>query len=114
MRVVKKAADAADRMGVIMGEAEALMKTTDMKHYMNNVAVADMIATKTNDKTIIDPEGFREVCTTDEDFYSAVTIGIGKAKKVVAEKTLDTVSEKIKGGTGAPHLKIRARTAKDE
>ena len=96
-----------------LAQIQEIMKVNGQSKVMTDRFVAEMIVPRSNSQTIIDPVLFRNAVQNDEEFYGAIKVGITDAKKVLPEKTIEKISEKIPAKKKDPVAKVRERTDKD-
>lgn len=85
-------------------------KLTDMKVAKGSANISHTKGRATN---TIDPKGFHELCESDKDFYSAISVSVTKAKEVVASKALERITTSVPGTVGPDVLKIEPLKTKE-
>lgn len=100
------AANAAERKARAEADLYALMKKFGINQHRFQNMLAERGITKGRDTSVIDPKKFHDACESDKDFYSAITVGIQKARTVLPMKTLDNMTTTIPGRVGEDTVKV--------
>lgn len=83
-----------------------IMKTNGSMEATSETGIAKMVTPRSNSKTVIDPEQFRDEVKDDEDFYGAISVGVTAARKILPQRTIDRISETTTGKPKEPVVKI--------
>lgn len=75
-------------------------------HTVNNI-VAERYRPAGRTTNTIDPQGFRQACDNDKDFYSAISVSNTKAQQVVPAKKLATITTSTPGKVGEETVRVR-------
>lgn len=70
------------------------------------MAVADITQSPGKGQNFIDPRKFRAAVKDDKAFYSAITVGVTKAKDILSGKELERITVFTPGKLGEKKLKI--------
>lgn len=88
-------------------ELEELMKKYKVQKHEGNISIAEFVVPPGRSTRIIDPVKFREKVQDDRDFFSAISVSVTKAKKVLSEKEIDSISDIRPPKEKEPILKVR-------
>ncbi len=69
-----------------------LMKASNLSAHAVEGIVATLYRPAGRSSTVISPFAFRKAVLDDKDYYSAVSISVTKAKELLPQKVLDTIS----------------------
>lgn len=89
-----------------IAELYILMKAAKMDVHKVGTLTAEMFRPAGRGSTYIDPEAFRKMVKNDADFYSAISVGVTAAKKVVAQKQLDTITTTKAATPGEEQVRV--------
>lgn len=70
------------------------------------VANAEIVTPPGRATNVVDPKGFRKLVKDDKTFFSAITVSVTEAKKILPERTLKTITTTIPGKTGQETVKV--------
>ena len=88
-----------------MEELEEHMRKGHLSSVSAGDALAEFVKPAGKAQNIIDPKKFYERVDED-DFFSAVSVLVTKAKELLGEKELGKITQRIPGKTGEEKLKI--------
>lgn len=98
---------AAATLALQDAEARLLAAMQDMKLVETKegsyIATVERPAGRTSNT--VDPKAFYELVSPDE-FFSAVSVSVTEAKKVLPSKTLEKITTKVAGKSGEPRVKV--------
>ena len=89
----------------IVEELEVLMKESHLSRVAEGDAVAEFVRPAGKAQNIIDARKFYAKVDED-DFFSAISVLVTKAKEILGQKELDKITTTIPGKTGEEKLKI--------
>lgn len=90
-------------------ELYGALKAAGVTHYETPEALADLLTPVGRAINIIDPAGFRKLVKNDKDFYSAITVSVTAAKKIVPEKQLAPITTTKEAKAGEETVRVVAR-----
>lgn len=91
--------DALEALGAAMKKA----KTEEVRSGQWKGIITRSAGRETN---VVDPVAFRKLVKEDKDFYSAITVSITNARKVLPTKTLETITKTTPGKPGPEVVKL--------
>ena len=91
--------DALEALGAAMKKA----KTEEVRSGRWKGIITRSAGRETN---VVDPVAFRKLVKEDKDFYSAITVSITNARKVLPTKTLETITKTTPGKPGPEVVKL--------
>lgn len=93
------AKDALEALATAMKNA----KTEEVRSGQWKGVVTRSAGRETN---VVDPVAFRKLVTNDKDFFSAITVSITNARKVLPTKALDKITKTTPGKPGPEVVKL--------
>lgn len=113
MKSISNAQTEANRLGAQVKaetlELYTLMKSADLSRHTTADATADVYRSAGRGTNVVDPQGFRRLVKNDKEFFSAVTVSVTEARKVLPQKQLDTITTMLPGKPGEETVKVVAR-----
>lgn len=103
--IMQEIADKQKELATLQVEIEDGMKKAGMDRHEVDTAVAEIKSPQGKSTTVIDKKAFLDKVGMD-DFMECASVGVTKAKKVLSEKELASVSETIPPKAKDPVLKI--------
>lgn len=98
-----------DQLKERMQEIERLMKLCGLQTYATHEGDEAFFETpEGRSTTVVDPRLFYNA-VGEKNFWSAVTVGVTKAKEVLSGKELERISRKTIPGPKEPVLRVRSR-----
>lgn len=95
----------------LLEEASTLMKARGLTEYRTATGEAEFYAPTTRGKTVIDPRKFFSTVQNKKDFYSAISVSVTKAREVLSEKEIASISEIYSAKAKERVLRIRRKKA---
>lgn len=102
----EEAAAASARAKTALGELETAMKAAGLKECRAGDWVGELFRSPGRKSNIIDPKKFRQLVKDDKDFFSAISVSVTEAKKILPERTLDSITTEIPGKVGPETVRV--------
>lgn len=83
------------------------MKAAGMVSHRVEDITADITRSAGKASNYIDPAGFRKLVKDDKEFYSAISVSVTAAKKVLPEKSLARITTTTPGTAGPEYVKVK-------
>lgn len=111
MKSISQAEDSAARLVATARQQRVelynLMHSLKLRSHSVDDLIAELVTPKGRNSNVIDPRGFRKAVKKDDEFYDCITVSVTKAKTVLPEKVLKTITTTTVGAAGEEHVEIR-------
>lgn len=87
-------------------ELQALMAEQGVENFQVNDIFAEITRSAGRASNVIDPVGFRKLVKDDKEFFSAISVSVTAAKKVLPEKALAKITTTTPGKIGDPVIRV--------